>query len=80
MSESERFLPGLIDRLEKILEEQGLRHDSITLRTTGCPNGCARPWVSEIVRSLFAVSLLLSVPEAKRFRRRLLLAKLLIVT
>lgn len=30
------------------MEEEGLRHDSITMRMTGCPNGCARPWAAEI--------------------------------
>jgi len=48
MAESERFLPGLIDRVEKIMEDQGLRHDSIVMRVTGCPNGCARPYAAEV--------------------------------
>jgi sulfite reductase (NADPH) hemoprotein beta-component len=48
MAESERYLPVLIDKLEDVLEENGLRHDSIVMRMTGCPNGCARPWVAEI--------------------------------
>lgn len=48
MAESERFLPVLITRLEDVLEEAGLRHDSIVMRMTGCPNGCARPWLAEI--------------------------------
>lgn len=47
MAESERYLPILISKLEKICEENGLRHDSIVMRMTGCPNGCARPWVAE---------------------------------
>lgn len=48
MAESERYLPSLITKLEASLEEYGLRHDSIVMRMTGCPNGCARPWVAEI--------------------------------
>lgn len=47
MAESERYLPQLISKIEKICEENGLRHDSIVMRMTGCPNGCARPWVAE---------------------------------
>ncbi|EWC45407.1 hypothetical protein DRE_00806 [Drechslerella stenobrocha 248] len=48
MAESERYLPKLIDKLEDTIEAAGLRHDSIVMRMTGCPNGCARPWVAEI--------------------------------
>lgn len=48
MAESERYLPELISKLETCLEENGLRHDSIVMRMTGCPNGCARPWLAEV--------------------------------
>ncbi|KAG0635050.1 hypothetical protein HOY80DRAFT_893822 [Tuber brumale] len=48
MAESERYLPILISKLEGVLEESGLRHDSIVMRMTGCPNGCARPWLAEV--------------------------------
>lgn len=48
MAESERYLPLLVTKLEKALEEYGLRHDSIVMRMTGCPNGCARPWLAEV--------------------------------
>ena len=48
MAESERYLPVLIDQIEEVLEEFGLRHDSIVMRMTGCPNGCSRPWLAEI--------------------------------
>ncbi|KAG8887561.1 hypothetical protein FRB98_009467 [Tulasnella sp. 332] len=48
MAESERYLPVLVGKVEKICEENGLRHDSIVMRMTGCPNGCARPWVAEV--------------------------------
>jgi sulfite reductase (NADPH) hemoprotein beta-component len=48
LAESERYLPDLITCLEDILDRAGLREDEITIRMTGCPNGCARPYVSEI--------------------------------
>jgi len=48
LAESERFLPNVVARLETILDEHGLRDDEITIRMTGCPNGCARPYMSEI--------------------------------
>lgn len=48
MAESERYLPELVGKLEGALEEYGLRHDSVVMRMTGCPNGCARPWVAEV--------------------------------
>ncbi|KAF9431171.1 hypothetical protein BGZ94_007622 [Podila epigama] len=48
MAESERYLPSLVSLLESTLEEVGLRDDAITIRMTGCPNGCARPYVAEI--------------------------------
>lgn len=48
MAESERYLPVLISKLESCLEECGLRQDSIVMRMTGCPNGCARPWLAEV--------------------------------
>ncbi|KAL4873988.1 hypothetical protein BDV12DRAFT_158847 [Aspergillus spectabilis] len=48
MAESERYLPVLITKLESTLEEAGLARDSIVMRMTGCPNGCARPWLAEV--------------------------------
>jgi sulfite reductase (NADPH) hemoprotein beta-component len=48
MAESERYLPRLIDRLEPMLARHGLADTPITLRMTGCPNGCARPYIAEI--------------------------------
>ena len=47
-AEAERYLPDLITDLEVILEANGLRDDSIVIRMTGCPNGCARPYMAEI--------------------------------
>lgn len=48
MAEAERYLPTLIDKLEPILEQAGLRDEEINIRMTGCPNGCARPALGEI--------------------------------
>jgi sulfite reductase (NADPH) hemoprotein beta-component len=48
LAESERYLPELVTILEKEMEAAGLRDDAITLRITGCPNGCGRPFLSEI--------------------------------
>ncbi|MGL4395092.1 MAG: NADPH-dependent assimilatory sulfite reductase hemoprotein subunit [Hyphomicrobium sp.] len=48
LAESERYLPGLITRLEDGLDKAGLRNDDIIMRMTGCPNGCARPYLAEI--------------------------------
>ncbi|MGC4379214.1 assimilatory sulfite reductase (NADPH) hemoprotein subunit [Fictibacillus sp. Mic-4] len=48
MAEAERYLPSLIDKIEKIVEENGLQNEEITIRMTGCPNGCARHALAEI--------------------------------
>ncbi|KAI7868113.1 hypothetical protein BDF14DRAFT_599633 [Spinellus fusiger] len=48
MAESERYLPALVGHLEQAIEEAGLRDDAITIRMTGCPNGCARPYLAEL--------------------------------
>ncbi len=48
LAESERMLPGFLDRIEKLLAEVGLAGEEIIIRSTGCPNGCARPYMAEI--------------------------------
>ncbi|MGD9417708.1 MAG: NADPH-dependent assimilatory sulfite reductase hemoprotein subunit [Verrucomicrobiota bacterium JB025] len=48
LAEAERYLPDLLTEIEEVVEENGLSHDSITIRMTGCPNGCARPFIAEI--------------------------------
>ncbi len=48
LAEAERYLPDLVGELETELENVGLRNDAITIRMTGCPNGCARPYIAEI--------------------------------
>lgn len=48
MADSERYLAAFMTRFEALLARHGLRDEEITLRMTGCPNGCARPYVAEI--------------------------------
>lgn len=48
MAEAERYLPSLLDKVEEIIDENGLRDEEITIRMTGCPNGCARHALGEI--------------------------------
>lgn len=48
MADSERYFPTLLDKLEPILDEAGLHDQEITIRMSGCPNGCARPALAEI--------------------------------
>ncbi|HEX8167446.1 MAG TPA: NADPH-dependent assimilatory sulfite reductase hemoprotein subunit, partial [Beijerinckiaceae bacterium] len=48
LAESERYLPSLVTVLEERLAGHGLSGDEITIRMTGCPNGCARPYIAEI--------------------------------
>lgn len=48
MAESERYLPSLLTKIEELLAENDLLNVPITIRMTGCPNGCARPYLAEI--------------------------------
>ena len=48
LAESERALPDILAKFETVLDEAGLHEDAISLRVTGCPNGCARPYLAEI--------------------------------
>jgi sulfite reductase (NADPH) hemoprotein beta-component len=48
LAESERYLPDLVTALEEVTDRAGLRDDDIVIRMTGCPNGCARPYLAEI--------------------------------
>jgi sulfite reductase (ferredoxin) len=48
ITEAERALPGVVDQLEAVLTELGLAGEPISVRMTGCPNGCARPYQSEV--------------------------------
>ena len=48
ITESERALPGIMDQMEVALDKLGLADEIFTVRMTGCPNGCARPYNSDI--------------------------------
>src|SRR6185312_6500163 len=48
VAESERVMPEIIDQLEVELEKLDLQNEVFTTRMTGCPNGCARPYNSDI--------------------------------
>lgn len=48
ITEAERVLPHMIEDLEGLLEETGLIQEPVVMRVTGCPNGCARPYVAEL--------------------------------
>lgn len=48
MAEAERYLPSLIDKIEVILDEAGIRDEEIVIRMSGCPNGCSRAAMGEI--------------------------------
>ncbi len=48
LSEAERVMPSVTDQLEAELEALGLRDEPLTVRMTGCPNGCARPYTADI--------------------------------
>ncbi|MDX2039088.1 MAG: NADPH-dependent assimilatory sulfite reductase hemoprotein subunit [Isosphaeraceae bacterium] len=48
VTEAERALPTVMDRMETRLAELGLAEERFTVRMTGCPNGCARPYNSDI--------------------------------
>ena len=48
LAESERYLPDLLTVLDERLVKHGLSADDIIIRMTGCPNGCARPYLAEI--------------------------------
>jgi sulfite reductase (NADPH) hemoprotein beta-component len=48
MAEAERYLPEFGQRVERLLAAHGLRDEPLVLRITGCPNGCARPYLAEV--------------------------------
>jgi len=48
LAESERYLPELMTALDERLAAHRLSADDIVIRMTGCPNGCARPYLAEI--------------------------------
>lgn len=48
ITESERFMPSLLDGIEQIASELDLTQEDFSVRMTGCPNGCARPYVADL--------------------------------
>lgn len=48
ITESERAIPGILDRIRTLLDKVGLQNEEFVIRMTGCPNGCARPYMAEL--------------------------------
>ncbi|MCU7830886.1 MAG: assimilatory sulfite reductase (NADPH) hemoprotein subunit [Candidatus Thiodiazotropha sp. (ex Myrtea sp. 'scaly one' KF741663)] len=48
MAEAERYFPDLLQKIEHLAASHGIDESAIVIRITGCPNGCARPYVAEI--------------------------------
>jgi len=48
VTESERALPGIVERIRTLLDKVGLPEEHFVIRMTGCPNGCARPYLAEL--------------------------------
>lgn len=48
ITESERAIPGIVDRIRALLNKVGLEGEHFIIRMTGCPNGCARPYLAEL--------------------------------
>ncbi|HEV8488994.1 MAG TPA: NADPH-dependent assimilatory sulfite reductase hemoprotein subunit [Candidatus Limnocylindrales bacterium] len=48
IAEAERALPAVLEELQAVFDGVGLGEATPTVRMTGCPNGCARPYVAEI--------------------------------
>jgi len=48
LAESERYIPSLLTKVEEILGELNMANEELIIRMTGCPNGCARPYMAEI--------------------------------
>jgi sulfite reductase (NADPH) hemoprotein beta-component len=48
LAEGQRYLPSLISKIEPLLQKHQLDSEEIIIRMTGCPNGCARPYVAEV--------------------------------
>ncbi len=48
ITESERVLPGMLDQIRALLNKLGLEKEHFVVRMTGCPNGCARPYMAEL--------------------------------
>jgi sulfite reductase (ferredoxin) len=48
VAESERVMPELIREIESLVDDAGLHDSPLSVRMTGCPNGCARPYLGDV--------------------------------
>lgn len=48
ITESERIIPEILERIRTLLNKVGLQNENFVVRMTGCPNGCARPYMAEL--------------------------------
>lgn len=48
LAEAQRYMPTMISHIEKLLVKYELKDQEIISRMSGCPNGCSRPYLSEI--------------------------------
>lgn len=48
LAEAQRYLPSLISKIEALMDKHKIRDEEISIRMTGCPNGCGRPYAAEI--------------------------------
>ncbi len=48
LAEAQRYLPELITKIEGLMDKHAIKQQELAIRMTGCPNGCARPYVAEI--------------------------------
>lgn len=48
VTESERVIPSILERIRVLLTKVGLKDENFVVRMTGCPNGCARPYMAEL--------------------------------
>ncbi|NER79743.1 MAG: sulfite reductase, ferredoxin dependent, partial [Leptolyngbya sp. SIO1D8] len=48
ITESERVLPSVLARINRLLEQLNLANEPLVIRMTGCPNGCVRPYLAEL--------------------------------
>jgi sulfite reductase (ferredoxin) len=48
LTDAERVLPGVIEEIADELRRLGIEQRRLSVRMTGCPNGCARPYMGDI--------------------------------
>ncbi|PSN20143.1 sulfite reductase, ferredoxin dependent [filamentous cyanobacterium CCP5] len=48
VTESERIIPSILERLRSLMTKLNLKDEHFVVRMTGCPNGCARPYMAEL--------------------------------